>query len=110
MTFLYGARRQGMSVAANSCPGRASTLLNFYGVTKDQIPFIGELPNSLKLGMHLPGKHIPIVGNHRIVEEQPDYLILLAWHFREAITARVRAEGVKSRLVVPLPEFSVLHD
>ena len=110
MTFLYDVRRQGMTVAGNSCPGRASTLLNFYGVTKDQMPFIGELPNSLKLGMHLPGKHIPIVGNHRIVEEQPDYLILLAWHFTEAITTRVRAEGVKSRLVVPLPEFSVLRD
>jgi hypothetical protein len=60
--------------------------------------------------MHLPGKHIPIVGNQRIVDEQPDYLILLAWHFKEVITARVRAEGVRSRLVVPLPEFSVLRD
>jgi hypothetical protein len=110
MTFLYDARRRGMTVAGNSCPGRASTLLNFYGVTKDQMPFIGELPKSLKLGMHLPGRHIPIVDNHRIVEEQPDYLILLAWHFTEAITKRVRAEAVKSRLVVPLPEFSVLRD
>lgn len=110
MTLLHEARRQGMTVAGNSCPGRASTLLNFYGVTKDQIPYIGELPNSLKLGMHLPGKHIPIVGNQRIVDEQPEYLILLAWHFKEVITARVRAEGVRSRLVVPLPEFSVLRD
>lgn len=106
--FLYDARRQGRTVVGNSCPGRASTLLNFYGVTADDMPFIGELPNSLKLGMYLPGKHIPIVNNRRIVDEQPDYLVLLAWHFAPAITERVRAEGVKSRLVVPLPEFSVL--
>jgi hypothetical protein len=58
--------------------------------------------------MYLPGKHIPIVNNRRIVDEQPDYLVLLAWHFAPAITERVRAEGVKSRLVVPLPELSVL--
>ena len=71
------------------------------------MPYIGELANSLKLGKYLPGKHIPIVDNRRIVAEQPDYLVLLAWHFTEAITARVRAEGVRSRLVVPLPELAV---
>ena len=107
MALLDEARREGRTVAGNSCPGRASTLLNFYGVTKDQMPYIGELPNSLKLGKYLPGKHIPIVDNRRIVAEQPDYLVLLAWHFTEAITARVRAEGVRSRLVVPLPELAV---
>ena len=107
MALLDEARREGRTVAGNSCPGRASTLLNFYGVTKDQMPYIGELPNSLKLGKYLPGKHIPIVDNRRIVAEQPDYLVLLAWHFTEAITARVRAEGVRSRLVVPLPGLAV---
>ena len=79
-------------------------------MVKDQIPHVGELLNSLKLGMHLPGKHIPIVDDHRIIEERRDYLILLAWPFTEAITTRIRAEGVKSRLVVPLPEFAVLRD
>ena len=108
VAFLSEARRLGRTVAGNSCPGRASTLLNFYGVTAEDMPFIGELPNSLKLGMYLPGKHIPIVNNRRIVAEQPDYLVLLAWHFAQEITERVRAEGVKSRLVVPLPEFAVL--
>lgn len=109
MTFLYEARRQGRSIAGNSCPGRASTLLNFYGVNRDQMPYIGELPKSLKLGKYLPGKHIPIVDNRKIVDEQPDYLVLLAWHFTDAIARRVRSEGVTAQLVVPLPEFAILE-
>ena len=77
MEFVHQARRQGRRLIGNSCPGRASTLLNFYGVTPDLMPYIGELPTSLKLGLYLPGKHIPVVKNTRIVEEQPDYLVLL---------------------------------
>ena len=108
MAFLYRAHQDGARVAGNSCPGRASTLLNFYGVTPDLMPYLGELSSSLKLGKCLPGRHIPIVDNRRIVEEQPDYLVLLAWHYTEPIVERVRSEGVTSRLVVPLPAFAVL--
>ena len=108
MEFMHQARRQGRRLIGNSCPGRASTLLNFYGVTPDLMPYIGELPTSLKLGLYLPGKHIPVVKNTRIVEEQPDYLVLLSWHYMEPIVQRVRSEGVKSQLVMPLPEFKML--
>jgi hypothetical protein len=108
MEFVYRIHRQGQLLVGNSCPGRASTLLNFYGVTPDLMPYIGELPTSLKLGRYLPGKHIPIVKNSRIVEEQPDYLVLLSWHYMEPIVQRVRSEGVKSTLLTALPEFAIL--
>jgi hypothetical protein len=42
------------------------------------------------------------------VEEQPHYLVLLAWHYTEPIVQRVRAEGVKSTLITALPEFTIL--
>ena len=110
MEFIYTTHRQGASLAGYSCPGRAVPLLNYYGVTKDLLPYIGELPNSLKLGKYLPGKHIPIINNRRLFAEQPDYVLVLAWHYTEAIVKRVREEGLRSKLVVALPEFSVLKD
>ena len=109
MEFIYRVHREGRRLVGNSCPGRAATLLNFYGVTPDLMPYIGELPTSLKLRHYLPGKHIPIVDNRVIVEEQPDYLVLLAWHYTEPIVQRVRAEGVKSALVTALPKFTILN-
>ena len=109
MEFAYRVRRQGQRLVGNSCPGRAATLLNFYGITPDLMPYIGELPTSLKFGLYLPGKHIPVVNNRRILEEQPDYLVLLAWHYTEPIVQRLRAEGVKSTLVTALPEFRLLN-
>ncbi len=94
-----------------SAPGRASTLLNFYGVDQAIMPWTGEIEGSLKIGKYIPGCHIPIVSNRRIVAEQPEYLVLLAWHYGEEIETRLRKEGVRSQLIMPLPTFQegVLH-
>jgi hypothetical protein len=109
MAFACRAHREGLRLAGNSCPGRSATLLNYYGVTPDLMPYIGELPTSLKLGLYAPGAHIPVVANTRIREEQPDYLVLLAWHYGDFIAKRLRNEGVRSKLIMPLPAFMVLN-
>ena len=97
-----------MSVAGKSCPGRASTLINYYGITPDLVPYLAELPDSLKLGMYVPGKHIPIVHEQRVLDEQPDYLVLFSWHYGDAIMKRMREAGYRGKFVMPLPEFQVI--
>lgn len=108
MALAYQAKLSGMSFVGNSCPGRCSTLLNYYGVTRDVMPYLAEQPTSLKLGMHLPGRHIPIVNNQQLLDDQPDYVVLLAWHYAEPIAQQLRARGLKSKFVTPLPEMKVL--
>jgi len=109
MTLAYQARSKGQRMVGNSCPGRCATLLNYYGVTRDLMPYLAEQPASLKLGMYLPGKHIPIVDNRVLIEEQPDYVVLLAWHYAKPITEQLRARGLKSKFVMPLPDMQILN-
>lgn len=106
--LAVGAARKGVSFAANSFPGRANTLLHFCGIGRDLIPYIGEQPTSLKLGYFTPGNHIPIVNNQRLIDEQPEYVVLLAWHYAEPIVQQLRARGLKSKLIQPLPQCRVL--
>lgn len=108
MGLAFDARARGQSFVGNSCPGRCSTLLNHYGMTRDLMPYIAEQPTSLKLGMYLPGKHIPIVDNERLLREQPDYVVLLAWHYAQPIAKQLRDRGLRSKFVTPLPDFAVL--
>lgn len=107
--FIDALHRHRGDVAACSAPGRASTLLNFYGVTPDLLPWTGELDGSLKLGKFIPGCHILIVSNRRIVDEQPPYLVLLAWHYATEVATRLRKEGVRSELLIPLPSFGAIQ-
>jgi len=109
VSLAFDAAAKGQSFVGNSCPGRSSTLLNYCGIDRSLMPYIAEQPTSLKLGLFLPGKHIPVVDNEILIREQPDYVVLLAWHYWEPISEQLRERGLKSRLVLPLPELRILE-
>ena len=77
---------------------------------KDLMPYIAEQSTSLKLGLYLPGKHIPIISDEILYKEQPDYVVLLAWHYWEPIVKILRDNGLKSKFVIPLPEVKILEN
>jgi SAM-dependent methyltransferase len=110
MKFVLKIKEDGKTLVANSCPGRGVTLLNYYGVDIDLIPYIAEQPTSLKLGMFLPGKSIPVVNNEILIQEQPDYVLLLAWHYAEPIMKQLKARGLKSNFIIPLPDLKVVEN
>lgn len=110
MDFLIKTKKAGKHIVGNSCPARASTLLNYYGVDKELLPYLAEQPTSLKLNMFLPGKHIPVVNNQRLIEEQPEYVVLLAWHYAQPIAEQLKARGLKSDFIIPLPDFKILKN
>lgn len=108
LALIISKLQRGERVVGNSCPGRCSTLLNFAGIGPDMLPYLAEQPASLKLGKYLPGKHIPIVNNQRLFDEQPECVILLAWHYAQPISQQLRARGLRSELVVPMPEVKAI--
>lgn len=110
LDFLIQAKRAGKKIAGNSCPGRCSTLLNYYGIDTKFISYLAEQPTSLKLGMFLPGKHIPIVNNQILIEEQPDYVVLMAWHYAQSIMKQLKAHGLQSDFVIPLPDLRIIKN
>lgn len=110
MDFILKTRKEGKSIVGNSCPARSSTLLNYYGVDKELLPYLAEQPTSLKLNMYLPGKHIPIINNQRLIDEQPDFVVILAWHYAKPIMEQLKARGLKSDFIIPLPDFKVVRN
>lgn len=110
MDFLIQTKKSGKTIVGNSCPGRCSTLLNYYGVDSELLPYLAEQPTSLKLGMYLPGKHIPVVNNQRLIDEQPDYVVLMAWHYAQPIMEQLKARGLKSDFVIPLPDLKIVKN
>lgn len=110
MEFLLKTKKSGKSIVGKSCPGRASTLLNYYGVGPEFLPYLAELPTSLKLGLYLPGKHIPVVNEKILLKEQPDYVVLLSWHYAEPIMKRLKKAGLRSDFVIPLPDLKIVKN
>jgi hypothetical protein len=105
--LAFKARQNGWSLVGKACPGRCSTLLNYCDIGPNLMPYISEQHTSLKLGMYLPGKHIPIVKDEVLLKDQPDYIVILAWHYGVPIGRILRDMGLKSKLVLPLPNLTV---
>jgi hypothetical protein len=57
----------------------------------------------------MPGLRTPIFGTDRLQTEQPDYVLLLAWNFKDEII-RQQAEylAMGGKFIVPVPEVRVI--
>ena len=64
--------------------------------------------STLKIGKFTPGTHIRVLDDNKLVEEQPDYALLLSWHFGESIINKFRNDGYKGKIIIPLPEPKIL--
>ncbi|MBZ8134243.1 class I SAM-dependent methyltransferase [Afifella sp. IM 167] len=108
--LILEAMANGHPVPGIGCPGRASTLISYCGLDAQAVPYIAEQSTSLKLGLHLPGKHIPIVDEARLLEEQPPKALMLSWHYWRPIVRNMRRKGLKSQIIVPLPDVTVAEE
>jgi hypothetical protein len=106
--LLDDLKRSGHSVAAYGAPAKGSTLLEYAGVGTDDIRWIADR-SPLKQGRFTPGSHIPIVDTDRLLLEQPDEVLLLAWNFVDEVLAQqaeYRQRG--GRFIIPVPDVRIV--
>lgn len=107
-TQIARIKSEGKTVAAYGAPAKGSTLLSYFGIGPDRIRYIAD-KSPLKQGRYTPGTHIPVVAPEKLIEDQPDYVLLLAWNFADEIMeqqAAYRARG--GRFIIPVPEVRVV--
>ncbi len=109
LEFLIAAKRAGKRVWGYGAPAKGNTLLNYCGVRTDLLQAtVDRSPH--KQGQFLPGTRIPVHAPERLVQERPDYLLILPWNLKDEITAQmahIRDWG--GRFVVPIPDVQVLE-
>ena len=108
LNLLVDIRASGKRVAGVGAPMKASTLLNFYGVTSDLVEYLGEV-NHLKIGTVVPGVRIPVVHEDRIFEEAPEYALMLSWNMADFLIPKFRARGYKGKFILPVPSVEIIE-
>jgi SAM-dependent methyltransferase len=107
LDFLARAKREGKRVAAYGAAAKGNTLLNFCAVTREDIALVADL-NPHKQGKLLPGTHIPVVSPQALMEDRPDYVLILPWNLQHEI--RRQLDGVRAwggRFVTAVPQVAV---
>jgi len=108
LKLLRSLKSDGKTIAAYGAAAKGATLLNYVGITTDLVDFVVDR-NVHKQGLLMPGTHQPILDPSVLLERQPDYLLLLAWNFKDEIL-RQQAEYTNrgGRFVIPVPTPEVI--
>lgn len=94
--FGYGASTKG------------NVLLQFCGLTSKEIPFIADV-NPYKFGRVTPGSKIPIISEEHARELNPDFFLVLPWHFKHNILEREKQFILNGgKFIFPLSEIEIV--
>jgi len=106
--LLKKLRAQGYRIAGYGAAAKATTLINVAGIDTDLMEYVVDR-NIHKQGRFMPGQHQPIREPSALLEDKPDYTVLLVWNLAEEVIAQqqeyLRQGG---HFIVPVPEPKVL--
>lgn len=106
--FVHGINHKKEKICGYGASTKGNVILQFCGFTSKDIPVIGEV-NPDKFGCVTPGTNIPIAPEADVKALNPQYLLVLPWHFKESIVEREKAFLASGgTLVMPLPQIELV--
>jgi hypothetical protein len=95
-------------MAAYGAPAKGNTLLNYCGITTDLVAYtVDKSPH--KQGLYTPGAHLFVHPPEKLLQDQPDYVLLLAWNFADEILEQQRAyRDAGGKFILPIPEVKIV--
>lgn len=107
LNFLASAKADSKSVVAYGAAAKGNTLLNYCGITADDVSFVVDR-NPAKQGRLLPGSHLPVRPVESLIEARPDYVLILPWNLRDEVIAQLpQVSGWAGRFVTAIPEIKI---
>lgn len=97
----------GQKIFGLGASTKGNTLLQVCGLTERDIPAILEVSKD-KFGKYCAGSNIPIISEQEGLAQNPDYLLVLPWHFTDFFLEKKKdylQQGGK--FLVPMPKPGV---
>lgn len=110
MDFIQAQHRKGKKIHVYGASTKGNTLLQYYGLNNELIEAAADR-NQEKWGLRTVVSNIPIVSEEVSRSQNPDFYLVLPWHFKNEFIQRERAFLARGgSLIFPLPNFHVVSE
>jgi SAM-dependent methyltransferase len=106
--LLQGLKERKARIVGYGAAAKGTIMLNYVGIGQETLDFVADR-NTHKQGRYIPGVRLPIASPERVLAEQPDYVLILPWNFKDEIMeqqAEYRRRGGK--FIVPVPRPTII--
>lgn len=108
LAFMRAKKAKGKKIWAYGASTKGNTLLQWWGIDKTLVEGIAER-QPMKYGLRTVGSDIPILSEEDMRRANPDYLLVLPWHFIESFVRREREFLERGgKFILPCPRFEVI--
>lgn len=107
-TLIFSEHNAGKTIYVYGASTKGNTILQYCGLDSNVITAAADR-NPDKWGLLTPRTHIPIVSEEEARSDNPDYFLVLPWHFLPEFLEREN-EYLSSggKFIVPLPEVKII--
>jgi len=105
--LLISLKQDNKRVVGLSAPAKGMTLLNYCKIDNHILDYVTE-KSELKIGKYTPGMHIYVEPDQKLLDDKPDYALILAWNFADEIMKNLEdfhKAGGKFILPIPSPKI-----
>lgn len=107
LLLLRNLKQMGKTVIAYGASTKGNVILQYCGITPDLVPFVADR-NPRKHGTHTLGTEIPIISEEHARALNPDFFLVLPYHFLPEMSQREAAFIERGgRFIVPVPTVHV---
>ena len=106
--LIEGLKAEGKRIAAYGAAAKGTIMLNYLGLNGHTIDYVVD-KNIHKHGKYMPGVGLKVCDPARLIDDRPDYVMILPWNFRQEIIAEQRPyrEG-GGQFIVPTPSLDIV--
>lgn len=106
--LLKTLKNEETRITGYGATAKGNTLLNYCKIGPDILDYISDT-TAYKQGRYTPGMHIPIFPEEKFHKDIPNYSLLLAWNYADAILQKEQKYRRKGgKFILPLPDPKII--